>query len=79
MTKPDAAAKAGPFVEWTDENGPPSPASEAFPTDQSWETLATLGAMIAVWPDLSAGVRRRIAFDAIVAMNRTGQPDDPRD
>lgn len=49
---------------------------EGAPADP-WRTLMTLAAMIAVWRDLSVSLRRRIAADAVDAMNWPEAYDGP--
>lgn len=58
-------------VDRPDASGPPPEETEA------WRDLAILGAVLAVWSDLSVDVRMRIADGAVAALGREHLPAEP--
>ena len=81
MITPDAVLADRPTVDWENEGGAlaslPEREAAAVPPE-SWRALMTLGAVVAVWQDLSASVRHQIARDAVVATNWVEPPGHPR-
>lgn len=80
MTASDPRLPVRPVGEWENEGGAlaPAPGSDAAASPfDPWRSLEVLGAVTALWRDLSPGVRSRIACDAMVAMRAVAPLRDP--
>jgi len=76
----DAPCAPGAAADQESEGGALKPTArrecEAAPAGH-WRSLMTLSAIIAVWPDLSVSVRRRIASETVDAMNWVNPAAEP--
>lgn len=77
MTISEAPSVDGPVADWESEGGAFELMARREAEADPWRTLMTLSAMITVWRDLPVGVRRRIASDAVDAMNWVEPYYDP--
>lgn len=82
MTSLERPSPTTPAAAWENEGGAlaPLPGADApaILPSADWRDLATFGAVMAAWPDLSVNVRRRITSDAIVAMDGVDLRHEPR-
>jgi hypothetical protein len=80
MTATSSRISTRPLVEWENEGGAlaPTPVFDmATAPAEPGGSLALLGAVTALWRDLSPGARGRIACDAMVVMRKDAPSLDP--
>jgi hypothetical protein len=72
MAALDAHGPDRAVIEWENEGGALRLAAgriQSTPPADFGRSLAILGALMAVWPDLSVDVRARVALGAMVALS----------